>query len=91
MMADLFDAVPAGDADALADGLARRATDAGLVDLRVRTIDTRIGPLLLAATPVGLASVAFDGDHPDATLERLADRLGPRVLRDVRGLDTRRQ
>ncbi|WP_217496030.1 methylated-DNA--[protein]-cysteine S-methyltransferase [Agrococcus sp. SGAir0287] len=86
-MADPFDAIPAGDAEALAERLARRAVDAGLVDVRVRTIDTRLGTLLLAATPRGLVTVAFHGDEPDATLERLADRLGTRVLRDERGLD----
>lgn len=86
-MSDLFSPVPAGDAEALAILLAARATDAGLVDVRLRTIDTRVGTLLLAATPVGLVSVTFDGADPDATIERLADRLGSRVLRDVRGLD----
>lgn len=86
-MSDLFSAVPAGDAEALADELATRASRAGLVDVRLRTIDTRLGSLLLAVTPVGLVSVTFDGADPDATVERLADRLGPRVLRDVRGLD----
>lgn len=86
-MAELFASLPGGDPEALAALLASRAGAAGLVDVRVRTIDTRVGALLLAATPVGLASITFDGGDPDATLERLADRLGPRVLRDVRGLD----
>lgn len=86
-MAELFASMPAGDPEALAALLASRAEAAGLVDVRVRTIDTRVGALLLAATPVGLASITFDGAAPDATLERLADRLGPRVLRDARGLD----
>lgn len=82
-----LDLVPAGDAEALAALLAERATAAGLVDVRLRTIDTRVGALLLAATTRGLVSVTFDGDDPDETVARLADRLGSRVLRDVRGLD----
>lgn len=86
-MADLFAPVPAGDAEALAALLAARAQEARLVDVRLRTIDTRVGTLLLAATPAGLVSVTFDGADPDATIDRLADRLGSRVLRDVRGLD----
>lgn len=86
-MSDLLSAVPGGDAEALAAALATRAADAGLVDVRLRTIATRLGTLLLAATPIGLVSVTFDGADPDATIDRLADRLGSRVLRDVRGLD----
>ncbi|MFC7431354.1 MULTISPECIES: methylated-DNA--[protein]-cysteine S-methyltransferase [unclassified Agrococcus] len=86
-MADAFAVVPDGDPEALAALLARRAEAAGLVDVRVRTIDTRVGALLLAATTRGLVSVTFDGADPDATIGRLADRLGHRVLRDVRGLD----
>jgi methylated-DNA-[protein]-cysteine S-methyltransferase len=84
---ELLGAMPTGDADALAALLAERASAVGLVDVRLRTIDTRVGSLLLAATDAGLVSVTFDGADPDATIERLADRLGPRVLRDPRGLD----
>lgn len=84
---DLFGAVPSGDVDALRARLAAAAATRGLVDTAFRTLDTALGSLLIATTPAGLVSVTFDGDAPDATLERLASALGPRVLEDRRALD----
>jgi methylated-DNA-[protein]-cysteine S-methyltransferase len=45
------------------------------------TLDSPIGPLLLAATPVGLVRIAF-ADHVDAesVLRDLSIRVSPRVL-----------
>lgn len=67
--------------------LARRAEAEGLVEVAYRTLDTSIGPLLLAATPVGLVRIAFAREGFDQVLESLADRVGPRVLAAPARLD----
>ncbi|HET7398001.1 MAG TPA: methylated-DNA--[protein]-cysteine S-methyltransferase [Intrasporangium sp.] len=72
---------------ALHDQLAARARDESLVDVAYRTVDSPLGELLLAATPVGLVRVAFAREGHDAVLARLAALLGPRVLRSHRELD----
>ncbi|MGI8606359.1 MAG: methylated-DNA--[protein]-cysteine S-methyltransferase [Gaiellaceae bacterium] len=54
----------------------------GLVETAYDLIDSPIGPLLIGATSRGVCRISFDADRePDAELERLADRFGPRVLR----------
>lgn len=80
-VAALVDVAP-GDLGRLHDGLVARAEDADLVDLLYDLVATPVGDLLLAATPVGLVRVAFDVEGHDGVLARLADRVGPRVLRD---------
>ncbi|WP_425843000.1 methylated-DNA--[protein]-cysteine S-methyltransferase [Agrococcus sp. TSP3-2-1] len=72
---------------ALRSRLADRAGERGLLDVAYRSLDTELGALLLASTPVGLVSVTFDGDAPDATLERLATVLSPRILEAPARLD----
>lgn len=52
----------------------------GLVDVGFDVVDSPIGKLLVAATPAGLARIAFDPE-PEHHLERLARAYGPRVLR----------
>jgi methylated-DNA-[protein]-cysteine S-methyltransferase len=67
----------------LADLRARLADTAfseGLLDVAYRTLDTPVGPLLLAATPRGLVRVAYAREDHDAVLARLAGQLSPRVL-----------
>lgn len=76
-----------GDLARLHDGLTRRAMDADLLDVAYTTVDSPIGPLLLAATPRGLVRVGFDVEGHDAVLESLATRLSPRVLRAPGRLD----
>jgi methylated-DNA-[protein]-cysteine S-methyltransferase len=72
--------------------LARTADAAGLLDVSYRTMDSPIGELLLAATPVGLARVAFALEGRDAVLAELAEEISPRILGDAGRLDdTRRQ
>ena len=60
----------------------------GLLDVAYRTVDSPVGPLLLAATPRGLVRVAYDTEDHDRVLETLAGRLSPRVLRAPKRLDT---
>jgi len=66
-------------------GLAAEAE--GLLDVAYTTIDSPLGPLLLAATPKGLVRVAYDVEDHDRVLGTLSQRLSPRVLRAPRRLD----
>lgn len=75
------------DLDALRARLATTATEARLLDVGYRTVDSPIGTLLLAATDRGLVRVAFENQGFDAVLESLAHKVGPRILRDHRRLD----
>jgi methylated-DNA-[protein]-cysteine S-methyltransferase len=68
------------DLDRLAARLARAADGAGLLDVAFTTVDTPVGPLLLAATGRGLVRVAYAAEDHDAVLQSLADRISPRVL-----------
>lgn len=87
-MTEIFDGIDA-DADTLARlhrRLERSAQDADLLDVAYRTLDTAVGRLLLATTPLGLVRVAFldvDGD----ALESLAKRISPRILHAPARLD----
>ena len=59
---DLFVVLPAIDEETrrrLHDRLVREAQTAGLLDVAYRTIDSPVGPLLLAATAKGLVRVAY--------------------------------
>jgi len=78
------------EAGAMADlhtRLATMAADHGLLDVAYRTIDTPVGPLLLAATETGLVRVAFEREDFAAVLESLAKKISPRVLEAPRRLD----
>lgn len=61
--------------------LERRAQQAGLLDVAYRTVDSPVGPLLLAATGAGLVRVAYEREGFDAVLAGLAARVSPRLLR----------
>jgi methylated-DNA-[protein]-cysteine S-methyltransferase len=74
-------------ADRLHARLVEQADGEGLLDVSYRTLDSPVGPLLLAATSDGLVRVAFDGEDHDAVLARLAAEISPRVLRAPRRLD----
>jgi methylated-DNA-[protein]-cysteine S-methyltransferase len=67
--------------------LAAHADREGLLDVSYRTMDSPIGPLLLAATPAGLVRVAFEGENHDDVLVELATAISPRILRSPRGVD----
>lgn len=84
----------AADAEADAAAMARlrerllvEATRDGLLDVAYRTLDSPVGPLLLAATPEGLVRVAFTAEGHDAVLVKLAECVSPRVLHAPRRLD----
>lgn len=61
--------------------LAQEAEAAGLLDIAYRTVDTPVGPVLLAATEQGLLRVAFEVQDHESVLLQLAERVSPRVLR----------
>ncbi|MEH0108254.1 methylated-DNA--[protein]-cysteine S-methyltransferase [Tersicoccus sp. MR15.9] len=63
------------------------AASAADLDVAYRTVDSPVGPLLLAATGAGLVRVAFAVEGHDAVLQTLADRVGPRILRSPGRLD----
>lgn len=64
------------------------AADAeGLLDVAYTTVESPVGTLLLAATPRGIARVAYDAEDHDQVLDTIAARLSPRVLRAPKRLD----
>jgi methylated-DNA-[protein]-cysteine S-methyltransferase len=87
---ELFVALPAIDQATtlrLHDRLVREAQTAGLLDVAYRTIDSPVGPLLLAATVKGLVRVAYGREDHEKVLERLARELSPRILHAPARLD----
>jgi methylated-DNA-[protein]-cysteine S-methyltransferase len=67
--------------------LERDAQAGDLLDIAYRTVDSAVGPLLLAATPLGLLRVAFANEGHDSVLQSLAARVSPRVLEAPARLD----
>jgi methylated-DNA-[protein]-cysteine S-methyltransferase len=67
--------------------LAEQADDDGLLDVAYRTMDSPIGPLLLAATPAGLVRVAFERENHEDVLVELSTAISPRVLQSSRRVD----
>ena len=88
-MNELLDAFPVegSDVDRLRARLAAAAEAEGILDVAYRTVDTPVGPLLLAATEQGLVRVAYPNQGHDAVLQALADRVSPRVLHAPGRLD----
>ncbi|MFT2690369.1 methylated-DNA--[protein]-cysteine S-methyltransferase [Clavibacter zhangzhiyongii] len=73
--------------DALRLRLADAAEADGALDVGFTTVDSPVGPLLLAATERGLIRVAYSREDHDTVLGDLARRLGPRILRAPKRLD----
>lgn len=72
----------------LHDRLAAAAQQDDILDVAYRTLDTPVGPLLLAATGQGLVRVAYASEDHDAVLQVLAQRISPRILRVPARLET---
>lgn len=68
--------------------LADAAERDGILDVAYRVIDSPVGPLLVAATEVGLVRVAFASENHDAVLQSLAERISPRILLAPARLET---
>jgi methylated-DNA-[protein]-cysteine S-methyltransferase len=67
--------------------LEREAQAGDLLDIAYRTVDSAVGPLLLAATPHGLLRVAFAHEGYDNVLQNLSGRISPRILEAPTRLD----
>ena len=76
-LAVLLDGSSAPIPSSLHERFVTRADDEGLIDVAYTTVDTRIGPLLLAASPLGLLRVAFALEGFDAVVAELADSVEP--------------
>jgi methylated-DNA-[protein]-cysteine S-methyltransferase len=78
--------------DARAPALAERAAAEGLLDVAYSTVDSPLGPLMVAATPRGLVRVSYSQFRDDdAVLADLARRVSPRVLEAPARLDAARR
>ena len=67
--------------------LERDAQAGGLLDIAYRTVDSAVGPLLLAAPPLGLLRVAFANEGHDSVLQSLSLSVSPRILEAATRLD----
>jgi methylated-DNA-[protein]-cysteine S-methyltransferase len=68
--------------------IAERAAAEELLDVAYATVDSPLGPLVVAATPRWLVRVAYTGfDDDAAVIEELARKLSPRVLEAPARLD----
>jgi methylated-DNA-[protein]-cysteine S-methyltransferase len=81
---------PTDPADDLEAAL-RRADREGLVDVAFTTTDSPVGPLLVAATDVGLVRLAFEGEDAEGVLGQLAKLVTPRVIERPARLDVVRR
>ena len=60
----------------------------GLIDVAYTSVDSPLGPLVVAATPKGLVRVSYsEFREEDEVLEELARRVSPRVLEAPARLD----
>lgn len=89
-MPDLSQRLAAAPADVsrLHDDLVASAARDGSLDVAYRVVDSPLGPLLLARTPVGLLRVAYAVESFDAVLSELSAAVSPRILEAPRQLDT---
>jgi methylated-DNA-[protein]-cysteine S-methyltransferase len=72
--------------------VAERAAEEGLLDVAYATVESPLGPLVVAATPKGLVRVSYSEFRgEDDVLEELARRVSPRVLEAPAKLDSVRR
>ncbi len=72
--------VPQLDLERLRSDLARRAADAGLLDVAYGVADSPLGPLTVFVTPRGVARISYAHEAVEEHLEEAAARLSPRIL-----------
>jgi len=72
-----------------ARSIAERAEAEGLLDVAYASVDSPLGPLVVAATPKGLVRVSYGEEGQ--VLDDLAARLSPRVLESPARLDAARR
>jgi methylated-DNA-[protein]-cysteine S-methyltransferase len=71
----------------LHDRLVDAATGDQVLDVAYMTVDSPLGPLLLAATETGVVRLAYEREDHDEVLQSLAVKVSPRVLRAPGRLD----
>ena len=74
-----------------AQRLARRIAEEGLADVSYGPAESPFGTLLLATTRRGLVRLAFPEESMDHMLERLAQRVSPRIVEAHGELDEARR
>lgn len=79
--------VAAPDLDALRATLARRADEAGLLDVAYAPLDSPLGQLTVFVTQRGVVRLAYPGEPVEAQLAELAERVSPRILAAARRTD----
>jgi methylated-DNA-[protein]-cysteine S-methyltransferase len=79
--------VPPGKMAELSARLVAAAERDGILDIAYRVVDSPVGVLLIAATGLGLVRVAYASENHDAVLQRLAERISPRILQAPARLD----
>jgi methylated-DNA-[protein]-cysteine S-methyltransferase len=72
----------------LHSGLAAAAQRSGILDIAYRIVDSPVGPLLIAATELGVVRVAYASEGHNTVLQSLADEISPRILLAPVRLDT---
>jgi len=78
----------AGELPTAAPDLTERADAEGLLDVAYASVESPLGPLVVAATPQGLVRVSYSEFRgEDEVLEELARRVSPRVLEAPARLD----
>ena len=81
-------ALPVAASPELDRRLAERAAAEDLIDVAYATVDSPLGPLVVASTPRGLVRLAYAGFRPDAdVLGELARKVSPRILEAPARLD----
>lgn len=79
------------DAAAAARRVSRRASAEGLADVSYAPVDSPFGTLHAAVTNRGLVRIAFPEESVDSVLERLSQRLSPRIVEAPAALDSVRR
>lgn len=79
------------DRDGLTATLARRASDAGLLDVAFGALDSPLGELTVFVTPRGVVRLAYPDEPIDALLDDMAARVSPRILRAPARTDAARR
>jgi methylated-DNA-[protein]-cysteine S-methyltransferase len=87
LAATVRDGTEQSKVEQLQSRLRAAAESRGMLDVSYRTVDSPIGPLLLAASAAGLIRVAFASQGEAAILEAIADAVSPRILKGGGRLD----
>ena len=68
------------DLERFRQALSRRAEADGLLDVAHGTYDSPLGPLTLLVTRRGLVRLSYPHEAVEGEIERIADRISPRIL-----------